>query len=174
MLGRSNRCRLSLPRSCTWLAAAVFYSTTPTNHSANGLEQNLLQRAASVREKIGTMPSHDNLFYPSAYDKSNGIMRGFSNWIIPNRIMVGQYPGLKAKSIWKWACVENFRGHLPTTRQLFVPSPPIVNLSTIRLSICQFQIPNRFNHCCHNSSRQLMRKIGVFTFIVGVDAVGRA
>jgi protein-tyrosine phosphatase len=71
----------------------VFYSTTPANHSANGLEQTLLQRAASVREKIGIMPSHDNLFYPSAYEKSNGMMRGFSNWIIPNRIMVGQYPG---------------------------------------------------------------------------------
>jgi hypothetical protein len=70
------------------------------------LDSTLLQKAASVRKKLPqTFPTSDELFYPSAYEKTvlgrrDGVgvsaathMRGFCNWIIPGWIMVGQYPG---------------------------------------------------------------------------------
>ncbi|KAG7350377.1 protein-tyrosine phosphatase [Nitzschia inconspicua] len=67
----------------------------------------LLHRAASVR---ATMMPHDlpppnplpkDLFFPSSFVQSDQKInetrvvkrRGFCNWIIPGRIMVGQYPG---------------------------------------------------------------------------------
>ena len=66
----------------------------------------LLKRAASVRQKIPSdFPQIDELYYPSAYIKTEKktkikndnndklLLRGFCNWIIPGRIMVGQYPG---------------------------------------------------------------------------------
>lgn len=66
----------------------------------------LLERATSLRRKIPSeFPARDELFFPSAYLKSsarseqekqtdkNAYLRGFCNWIIPRRIMVGQYPG---------------------------------------------------------------------------------
>ena len=73
--------------------------TAPTN-----LQLDLLDRAAQVRESLGlnqnSPPSNAKdsdqlerlLFFDSSYI-SNDHERGFCNWIIPGRLMVGQYPG---------------------------------------------------------------------------------
>ena len=88
-------------------------STRPTK-----LQQQLLERAASVRQKLGSVPPLHNLtdhdlFVPSKYWQSqehnnnndgNGNTattntihsineRGFCNWLVPGKIMIGQYPG---------------------------------------------------------------------------------
>lgn len=65
----------------------------------------LLSKASRVRAQglfPNSLPPAEDLFFPSCYyacasqkttDKSSFYWRGFSNWIIPGRIMVGQYPG---------------------------------------------------------------------------------
>eukprot|EP00535_Pseudo-nitzschia_heimii_P009983 CAMPEP_0197178514 /NCGR_PEP_ID=MMETSP1423-20130617/3772_1 /TAXON_ID=476441 /ORGANISM="Pseudo-nitzschia heimii, Strain UNC1101" /LENGTH=394 /DNA_ID=CAMNT_0042628273 /DNA_START=121 /DNA_END=1305 /DNA_ORIENTATION=- len=64
----------------------------------------LLEKAASVRsrnpsESVESLASDSGrLFFPSSYDASRDeertmTTRGFSNWIVPGTIMVGQYPG---------------------------------------------------------------------------------
>lgn len=83
---------------------------------------NLLQRAQTIRSEYGdSTPSfifdHEQLAYPkSSYEmklKNEGILqrrrknsksssmtvkRGFCNWLIPQRIMIGQYPGMTPES----------------------------------------------------------------------------
>jgi hypothetical protein len=87
-------------RACYYFLAATV-TTTTTTITAHALDPSLLDRAATVRKQVGGFPSHDNLYFPSAFlvniddDKKNNTnyMRGFCNWILPNRVMVGQYPG---------------------------------------------------------------------------------
>jgi alanine transaminase len=62
------------------------------------LNHQLLAKASVLRERLPkSLASADELFFPSAYsytttqDPCN--LRGFCNWILPGRIMVGQYPG---------------------------------------------------------------------------------
>eukprot|EP00985_Skeletonema_marinoi_P031581 scaffold37731_cov140-Skeletonema_marinoi.AAC.2 len=75
---------------------------------------NLLQRAQTIRREMYAEASpsfifdHDQLSYPqSSYEmkldegilkrrnsKSSSVKRGFCNWLIPQRIMIGQYPGM--------------------------------------------------------------------------------
>lgn len=80
----------------------------------SSLQLELLERAARVREKIGVDPPSyiDSsssglervLFFQSSYEtktsksnllfgKDNHYERGFCNWILPGKVMVGQYPG---------------------------------------------------------------------------------
>ncbi|KAG7357496.1 protein-tyrosine phosphatase [Nitzschia inconspicua] len=69
----------------------------------SALDATLLHRAASVRATMPhDLPPHPKeLFFPSAFVQSDQKInetravkrRGFCNWIIPGRIMVGQYPG---------------------------------------------------------------------------------
>jgi len=66
---------------------------------SHSLNSQLLAKASALRRQLPRKnpPLDDELFFPSAYikptpqDPSN--MRGFCNWIIPKRVMVGQYPG---------------------------------------------------------------------------------
>ena len=66
----------------------------------------LLEKAASVRSRTPSMTVENlasdsgrrSLVFPSTYDASREeerrmTTRGFSNWIVPGTIMVGQYPG---------------------------------------------------------------------------------
>jgi hypothetical protein len=84
-----------LPFQRFYAFLALLATTFPKkNHVVHGLNNSLLRRAASVRERLNIMPDSDDLYFPSAYERSStGNMRGFCNWIIPNRVMVGQYPG---------------------------------------------------------------------------------
>mmetsp|Transcript_650 Transcript_650/g.1486 ORF Transcript_650/g.1486 Transcript_650/m.1486 type:complete len:376 (-) Transcript_650:840-1967(-) len=74
-----------------------------TNSDEISLDK-LLEKAASVRstvssKAIGNLNDGDKLFFSSSYDASGSkhdedmTTRGFSNWIVPGKIMVGQYPG---------------------------------------------------------------------------------
>jgi alanine transaminase len=57
-------------------------------------DSTLLDRAASVRKKVFDFPTHKELFFPSSYPRPDNLgMRGMCNWVIPNILMVGQYPG---------------------------------------------------------------------------------
>lgn len=69
------------------------------------LQLKLLEKAAQVREIVGPRPYDHNtnddlshhLYFESSFhsssSKDGGYQRGFCNWLIPNLIMVGQYPG---------------------------------------------------------------------------------
>jgi len=66
-----------------------------TGHS---FDPPLFRLADAVREKLSLPPpDSDTLAYPfSAYALSPppaAKMRGFCNWVIPHRVMIGQYPG---------------------------------------------------------------------------------
>ena len=62
----------------------------------------LLQKGASFRSSLFqassqlSLPSEKELFYDSAFQQRNSkgdtTLRGFSNWLIPNKVMIGQYP----------------------------------------------------------------------------------
>jgi hypothetical protein len=53
-----------------------------------------------VRDTLSNFPTMDDLYVPSAYPKPDGSgMRGFCNWIVPGRVMVGQYPGQSPEAI---------------------------------------------------------------------------
>lgn len=65
-------------------------------------KRNLLQQASNFRQIINCQrspslstllpPPSSLLYYSSSYKQKTGP-RGFCNWILPNYIMVGQYPG---------------------------------------------------------------------------------
>ena len=71
------------------------------------LQRKLLATAAAVRATLGchasnnnnnnnnnhTMPSLDQLSFDSSFARGDHGARGFCNWLIPGRVMVGQYPG---------------------------------------------------------------------------------
>jgi Cyclin-dependent kinase inhibitor 3 (CDKN3) len=93
--------------------------------STHALDATLLHKAASVRKKLPeNLQTSDELFFPSAYavniDGGRGVtpatrthMRGFCNWIIPGRIMVGQYPGENPEASGPTA--DDVQSHLTTT-----------------------------------------------------------
>ena len=82
---------------------ANVYNDCPTIHT-------LLQRAQKVRQRIDdTTCIHDSskLSYPSsAYNmkvvmegsSKKTVQRGFCSWLIPQSIMIGQYPGMTPES----------------------------------------------------------------------------
>lgn len=66
------------------------FSTTHTD----AFDHALLQRAASLRNKVSEFPRYEDLPHPSAFWRPDNLgLRGMCNWVIPNRLMVGQYPG---------------------------------------------------------------------------------
>ena len=74
------------------------YGTVIVTVQGLDLESLLHHRAAAVRKTITTMPDPNHLHYPSSYEKPDGTRgqkqrRGFCNWIVPHRVMIGQYPG---------------------------------------------------------------------------------
>jgi hypothetical protein len=84
------------PRS--WVLYLAIHASAESSLSyrrfASALNQDLLKRGAVIRETLSSVPSRDDLFFSSAYEKNNGSgTRGFCNWIIPNKVMLGQYPG---------------------------------------------------------------------------------
>ena len=96
---------------CSWLLASLLSSSIMAVHCLKGpvSKTYLLDQAARVRRKILSLPQTNNhdgsfsnevyqqfssskeLFYPASYKKRNG-RRGFSNWLLKDRIMIGQYP----------------------------------------------------------------------------------
>lgn len=81
-----------------WPPPTIFVITTFLSTMAAGssaLDSQLLQKAQSIRRELSnSIPTSDDLFIPSCYEKpGNGSVRGFSNWVVPRRLMVGQYPG---------------------------------------------------------------------------------
>lgn len=62
-------------------------------------DSSLLNTAERVRTKIPSppAPNDDSLAFPSVYKNGNGV-RGFCNWLIPGRLMIGQYPGCTPES----------------------------------------------------------------------------
>eukprot|EP00980_Cylindrotheca_fusiformis_P005419 scaffold1157_cov122-Cylindrotheca_fusiformis.AAC.11 len=76
---------------CLTLLVLAQFSTTRT---ADAFDIALLERAASLRRKIPDFPRYEDLHHPSAYWRPDNMgLRGMCNWVIPNRLMVGQYPG---------------------------------------------------------------------------------
>lgn len=94
MLSKTSRRRRRTQATNTWGLAVLFVKTFFSTTQISALDFGLLERAASVRSKIQEYPQNTDLFYPSAYPRPDGKgMRGMCNWVIPNRLMVGQYPG---------------------------------------------------------------------------------
>jgi alanine transaminase len=90
-----------------WSAAGILhFSHSKSMGAGAAFNPTLHDRAASVRKKLpADFPQPDDLYFPSAYLKSSARtdkekqrdrsahLRGFCNWIVPRKIMVGQYPG---------------------------------------------------------------------------------
>ena len=92
MLFCELKCRSRQTRgTAVWIT--TFWTSALLASPTNAFDQSLLSRAASVRQKIPSCPTADQLYHPSSYERRNGKHRGFCNWIIPNRVMLGQYPG---------------------------------------------------------------------------------
>jgi hypothetical protein len=107
-----SRCRMSLSfwvfsvTACAGSNALNFFAFWPTSSSAwknpTPTQRQLLDLATKVRKSMDTnYPSFFNdtadnlrqkLFYPSSFDFLPMGQRGFCNWVIPNRLMIGQYP----------------------------------------------------------------------------------
>eukprot|EP00986_Skeletonema_menzelii_P017890 scaffold22656_cov147-Skeletonema_menzelii.AAC.7 len=100
---------------------SVMHQCTKSSDDDSSLTiDNLLQRAQTIRSEMygDSSPSfifdHEQLAYPnSSYEmklenegilqrrrnsKSSTVKRGFCNWLIPQRIMIGQYPGMTPES----------------------------------------------------------------------------
>lgn len=74
-----------------WLPLLLVKFST---RSANAFDSVLLETAASVRKKVPEFPKKEELHYESNYLRPDNMgMRGMCNWVIPNMLMVGQYPG---------------------------------------------------------------------------------
>jgi hypothetical protein len=61
------------------------------------IKTHILTQAAQVRDTLPIFedlpPPPSQLSYSSCYQRPNGP-RGFCNWLIPGRVMIGQYPGI--------------------------------------------------------------------------------
>ncbi|CAJ1964973.1 unnamed protein product [Cylindrotheca closterium] len=74
-----------------WLPLLLAHFSTQSAHAFDSV---LLDTAASVRRKVPEFPKYEDLHYESDYLRPDNMgMRGMCNWIIPNKLMVGQYPG---------------------------------------------------------------------------------
>jgi hypothetical protein len=97
---------------CWTLLLLAQFCTTP----AVAFDSALLERAASLRNKIAAYPRYDELAHPSAYPRPDNLgLRGMCNWIIPNRLMVGQYPGQSPEPFAPNA--QDVRSHIQSTVQ---------------------------------------------------------
>lgn len=81
---------------------SIMTTVSVTNALTNlsNLQRSLIRQGLKVRETISTSTSPpnlqdiDNLSYPSGFIKRDGSgYRGFCNWLIPQHLMVGSYPG---------------------------------------------------------------------------------
>ena len=100
----------SLLQITTFLVVLITYSLgMQVQSQAQVSRARLIQQASRVRKKLklnldlnmGTLtsdssssntPTKEDLFFPSSYKQEYGP-RGFCNWLIVDRIMIGQYPG---------------------------------------------------------------------------------
>jgi hypothetical protein len=103
------------PRS--WVLYLAIYACAESSLSdhlfASPLNQDLLKRGAVIRETLSSFPSLDDLFFSSAYEKNDGSgTRGFCNWIIPDKVMLGQYPGRNPEETTPTS--EDVENHLGT------------------------------------------------------------
>lgn len=81
-----------MQRKCSNSAILPCFSPSQTSE----LVKRISSQAGELREKLTTpQPDSEDLAYPFSFytNKETGKNRGFCNWIIPNRLMVGQYPG---------------------------------------------------------------------------------
>ena len=71
-------------------------SKTHLLKQAEAFRSSLKDDVVRVSSKRTMLPSHKDLFYDSAYQQYGGEdnvrLRGFCNWLIPNKVMIGQYP----------------------------------------------------------------------------------
>lgn len=135
----NSRKRNCAPRSsswncCTWVFLACHYHAQALDHlfglrggrhtTPTALQHELIQRAAKVRFKLGPSPvdyAPENLssvlYFDSSYPTSpTNAQRGFCNWLLPKRLMVGQYPGQVPEK--GEPSPENVREHLQRMSQL--------------------------------------------------------
>jgi protein-tyrosine phosphatase len=114
-------------------------TTTPTSHSSPSSSPSPSSSSSLsflLKNTGGSNDYKSNLFFSSSYDasekttrdniecdnkkenKKNKSIRGFSNWIIPGKIMVGQYPGTVPEQTTP--TIEETREHIRNI--LFAPS----------------------------------------------------
>jgi len=82
-------------------AANVRRTLVPVPATTNsGSNSNEALNTSEAEQILSQYSSSKSLFYPTFYSYSQDRyikkamkQRGFSNWLVPNRIMVGQYPG---------------------------------------------------------------------------------
>ena len=124
-----------------------------TNSDEISLEK-LLEKAASVLSTtppnaLENLNDRERLFFSSSYDASgskddenNMTTRGFSNWIVPGKIMVGQYPGRVPET--NTPTEEEKRQHLRNV--LFHPVGETANSKDICFVSLQSELPPQDDH----------------------------
>jgi hypothetical protein len=108
-------------------------------------KRTLMQQAVRVRKKLNLdlkpntsinpnqrrIPSKNELHFPSSYKQNYG-QRGFCNWLIPNYVMIGQYPG------------QTPENHGPQTQEVVTHMDKVVNQANVRLFISlQSEVPDQ-------------------------------
>jgi len=87
----------------TFLVNAFSQRSSATHHVSKRF---IVEQASKVRSlthkpssSLFLPPPSSALYYPSSYTKKVKVgKRGFCNWLIPNYVMIGQYPGMTPES----------------------------------------------------------------------------
>ncbi len=118
---------LQLPRG---LPSDLSMAQTQLLHKASQVRQKLdLKLAPKTILRSSPIPGKKELFFPSSYEQEYGS-RGFCNWLIPNYVMIGQYPG------------QTPENHGPREDEVLSHIDRIVNRGRIRFFISlQSEVP---------------------------------
>lgn len=119
-------------------------SRTNLQHQAVRVRAILQQRNADMNGSTSTSiyapPPSKELYFPSSYKQKYGS-RGFCNWLIPNHVMIGQYPGMTPEK------------HGPTEEEAQLHVHKMVNDARIRAFYClQSEVPSQDDYKSWNGN----------------------
>lgn len=105
---------------------AILQQRADTNGNGNTIASTI-----GILKVPGHIPSSKQLYFPSSYSQKFGS-RGFCNWLIPNHVMIGQYPGMTPEK------------HGPTEEETQVHVNKMVHDARIRAFYClQSEVPSQ-------------------------------
>ena len=126
--------RTKLQHQAIRVRAILQQRNANTNGNGNGNTSARTRTSTStirILKVPGHIPSSKQLYFPSSYSQKNGS-RGFCNWLIPNHVMIGQYPGMTPEK------------HGPTEEEAKVHVNKMVNDARIRAFYClQSEVPSQ-------------------------------
>ncbi len=130
----------------TFLVNAFGQRSSSARHVSKRFIMEQASKVRSLTHKSSSSllipPPSSTLYHPSVYTKRVKVgKRGFSNWLIPNYVMIGQYPGTTPES--SSATFDEAQGHIDS---IMTPTSTSEGVRTNRIKMfccLQDEIPSQ-------------------------------